>query len=320
MALPSMLMGLVAFPFTLLGFGAVVYTAALPSLVAGAEQGDGLYARVSQDGLVQALGGSSAGSDASDAGSQGASDGDGASSSRETITGGGASVGGASGVNGGATTPIIPADDDDAPGAAGQGGEQKPGDGQHGSSGDDQGQKPGTGGNGSGNDNPHDSGSGAGSDPGDDGSQGENNAQEQADYEFLRGEFEALEGSNGYIARVNACTAAFENDAFASAEVRRNHAAHCSALESEVFNRYATLLNTRVSKKYTAARGDLIAMYRCLATYLSTLGSAWEINTGFSDPASHVDEFMLPLKNAEVNGENASLAEFNDYYSEFVPS
>lgn len=119
MALPSMLMGLVVFFFTLLGFGAVVYTAALPSLVAGAGQCDGLYARVSQDGLVQALGGSSAGSDASDAGSQGASDGDGASSSRETITGGGASVGGASGVNGGATTPNASADDDDTPGGSG---------------------------------------------------------------------------------------------------------------------------------------------------------------------------------------------------------
>ena len=318
MALPSMLMGLVVFSFTLLGFGAVVYTAALPSLVAGAGQGDGLYARVSQDGLVQALGGSSAGSDASDAGSQGASDGDGASSSRETITGGGASVGGASGVNGGATTPNASADDDDTPGGSGQAGAQKPGDDQQGSSGDDQGKNPGTGGNGSGNDNPD--GSGSGSDSGDDGSQGENDAQEQEDYEFLRGEFEALEGSNGYIARVNACTAAFENDALASAEVRRNHAAHCSALESEVFNRYVTLLNTRVSKKYTAARGDLIAMYRCLATYLSTLGSAWEINTDFSDPASHVDEFMQPLKNAEVNGENASLADFNKYYREFVLS
>ncbi|WP_273382420.1 hypothetical protein [Enorma phocaeensis] len=119
MALPSMLMGLVVFSFTLLGFGAVVYTAALPSLVAGAGQGDGLYARVSQDGLVQALGGSSAGSDASDAGSQGASDGDGASSSRETITGGSASVGGASCVNGGATTPNASADDNDTPGGSG---------------------------------------------------------------------------------------------------------------------------------------------------------------------------------------------------------
>lgn len=312
MALPSMLMGLVVFSFTLLGFGAVVYTAALPSLVAGAGQGDGLYARVSQDGLVQALGGSSAGSDASDAGSQGASDGDGASSSRETITGGGASVGGASGVNGGAITPNASADDDDTPGGSGQAGAQKPG--------DDQGKNPGTGGNGSGNDNPDGSGSGSGSDSGDDGSQGENNAQEQADYEFLREEFEALEGGSGYIARVNACTAAFESDALASAEVRKNHAAHCYSLQSEVFNRYVTLLNTPVSKKYTSARGDLIAMYRCLATYLSTLGSAWEINTNFSDPASHVDEFMLPLKNAEVNGENASLADFNKYYREFVLS
>lgn len=42
------------------------------------------------------------------------------------------------------------------------------------------------------------------------------------------------------------------------------------------------------------------------------------MNLSFEGPSGHVDEFMQPIWNDEVNGENKHLAEFNEYYSELV--
>lgn len=73
-----------------------------------------------------------------------------------------------------------------------------------------------------------------------------------------------------------------------------------------------------MSSHNSAAAGKLIGMYRCLSGYLDTLSEAWTVNLSFEGPSGHVDEFMQPIWNDEVNGENKHLAEFNEYYSEFV--
>ena len=104
LALPSVLMGLVVFSFTLLFFGAAVYTAALPSLVANAEQSDGAYAQIASGALLEAL--TETPGDDSSQGNAGTS-----SSHQGGVTSSGRVVSGVGGVTGGVSTPITSTDD-----------------------------------------------------------------------------------------------------------------------------------------------------------------------------------------------------------------
>lgn len=97
-------MGLVVFSFTLLFFGAAVYTAALPSLVANAEQSDGAYAQIASGALLEAL--TETPGDDSSQGNAGTS-----SSHQGGVTSSGRVVSGVGGVTGGVSTPITSTDD-----------------------------------------------------------------------------------------------------------------------------------------------------------------------------------------------------------------
>lgn len=319
LALPSVLMGLVVFSFTLLFFGAAVYTAALPSLVADAEQGDGAYAQIASGALVNALVGSSDGD-----GDQGQSNTAHAFAANQTqgrVTSSGRVVGGVGGISGGVSSPNSPSKDEEDP-------SKKPDDSDS-NKGDDSSDKP--------SETPDDPGTGedpetppvdenpGGGEGGGDTPGGDENPpidpdKEQADYEFLLAEFQAIDSSGGYIDQIEACTTAFEHDALASIEVRIRHQKQIQVIREELTSHWLVIMNNRVglSSAYGAAAGDLLAMYRCLNAYLATLNSAWEINLSFEDPSAHVDEFMQPLRDAEVNGQNEDLAEFNSYYSGFV--
>lgn len=318
LALPSVLMGLVVFSFTLLFFGAAVYTAALPSLVADAEQGDGAYAQIASGALVNALVGSSDGDD-----NQGQSNTAHASAAGQTqgrVTSSGRVVGGVGGISGGVNSPQAPSKDEDDS-------FKNPSDSDS-DKGDASGDKPGDTSDdpGTGEDpetppveeNPGDGG--GGDTPGGDENPPIDPDKEQADYEFLLAEFQAIDSPGGYIDQIEACTTAFEQDALADINTRAAHQRQIEAIDVELSNHWLALMNSlsSMSVRYQGAAGELLGMYRCLSSYMGTLEEAWTKNLSFEDPSAHVDEFMQPIWNDEVNGQNKYLTEFNEYYSGFV--
>lgn len=296
LALPSMLMGLVVFSFTLLFFGTAVYTATLPSLVQDAVDGDGAYAQIASGSLLEALVGSGGNQDASGA------TGDGSTSGAGRVTSSCRVLGGVSGITGGASSSEIAGEDAQNDSSTDSGASE----GENTAPGDDAGERP--------------DGGSSGNTPGGDEEEPSDPVQEQADYEYLLAEFQAIDGQGGYIDQINDCTAAVEQDALASTEIRSRHRYRTLALEAELTNRYTANMNylAKVSKRYKDALVNLVAMYRCLAMYVSTLNEVWMSNLSFEDPSQHVDEFMKPLEDAKINGENAALAEFQSYYDRFV--
>ncbi len=297
LALPSMLMGLVVFSFTLLFFGTAVYTATLPSLVQDAVDGDGAYAQIASGSLLEALVGSGGNQDASNAAV------DGSTSGAGRVTSSGRVLGGVNGITGGASSSEIAGEDAQSDPST----DSDASNDESTTPGDDADERPGD----------DDS---SGNTPGGDEEEPSDPVQEQADYEYLLAEFQAIDGQGGYIDQINDCTAAVEQDALASTEIRSRHRYRTLALEAELTNRYTANMNylAKVSKRYKDALVNLVAMYRCLAMYVSTLNEVWMSNLSFEDPSQHVDEFMKPLEDAKINGENAALAEFQSYYDRFV--
>lgn len=304
-AVPSSLIGLVAFSFTLLAFGAVAYTVSLPSLVAAAahSDGDSLFHAITAQLFTAGAGGSEASGDPATGDGEHAGDADGASSQsdelppRGSITLGGSSLQGILDQIGGS--------------GSGQGGDAGSGSGQGGSGGSDAGSgNGGSDGSGSG-----DGGSDSGQTPGDPAPTPE---EERKAYEFLAAKAQLIDS---YIARVNACTEAFNADCLASQEVRSAHSAECESLWIALFYEFDEVVNrsnVQNGSQYHKAHGDLISMYRLLRDYVSVLCEAWQINVGFSDPASSVDAFMEPIRRNEVDGVNVQLAEFREVYEGFV--
>lgn len=301
LALPSVLMGLVVFSFTLLFFGAAVYTAALPSLIADAEQSNGAYSQIASGALLEALT-----ETPGNTSSQGDTDTD--SSHQGRATSSGRAVSGVSGVTNGVSTPTTSTDD-----STDSDSESNPDKSPDSTNPPDDEEEPGPGADDNEPGTPPDEG-GSGNDEPDD------TVNDQQDYEFLLAKFQAIDSEGGYIDQINACTAAFEQDMFASADVRSEHLYRCDAINAELTNHYIALRNRlgSMSSHNSAAAGKLLAMYRCLSGYLDTLSEAWKANLSYEDPSAHVDEFMQPIWNDEVNGQNKYLTEFNEYYSEFV--
>ena len=299
-ALPSSLMGLVVFSFTLLVFSTVAYTSSLPGLVmARARAGeDGLFPAIAQ-ALFGEGGGLETGGQKDEA--DGTAD-EGptpksSSSKLGAVNRPGFTLGGA--VLQGVGKPAGDPPQDSKPGDLDRPGEDdgsgKPDDGDQ--------NVPGDGG-------------------GDDGQQPEEPRptpeEEQAAYDFLLGKAQTIDS---YVAEVNTCAASFNQDGLANSSIRRSHKAACDALSARLFNDFATTLNTTLVKPgsaYASAHGSLIGMFRCLLEYLGTIQEAWDINVGFDDPAAHVDEFMFPIDRDTANGQNVHLTEFYTYYNGFV--
>ena len=293
-ALPSALIALVAFSFTLLGFGAAVYTATLPGLVAARSDG------MSEGLLSSIIAGLTKEAPTSDADAAQQEDGAAAASEAPTAGAGGVSLGGISleGIMGAAGSS-------DAQGEAGgqgqQGGSQDGG----GSTGPSQ------------PDTPSEPDSGSGS-----GDQGDipdpTPEQVQEIYDTLLAKSQLIES---YAAEVNACVSAFYEDCLnPSLDVRLARQRTCDALGSRLFSEYATLLNPPIyiqNTPYLEAWGNLVGMYRCLGDYSGTISEAWEINVSFEDPSAHVDEFMAPVYRDTVDGENKHLTEFRYWADRF---
>lgn len=292
-ALPSALIALVAFSFTLLGFGAAVYTATLPGLVAARSDG------MSEGLLSSIIAGLTKGAPTSDADAAQQEDAT-AASEAPTAGAGGVSLGGISleGIVGAAGSSDAQGD----AGGQGQQGGSQDGGGSTGSSQPDTPSEP-------------DSGSGSG-DQGD--IPDPTPEQVQEIYDTLLAKSQLIES---YAAKVNACASAFNEDCLnPSLDVRLARQRTCDALGSRLLSEYSTLLNPPIyiqNTPYLEAWGNLVGMYRCLGEYSGTISEAWEINVSFEDPSAHVDEFMAPVYRDTVDGENKHLTEFRYWADRF---
>lgn len=143
---------------------------------------------------------------------------------------------------------------------------------------------------------------------------------EQQIYEYLLARAQSIEG---YVGEVNACVTSFNQNCMAPLDTRLACLRECEWLYQRLYGEFADMLNNQLTipaskSRYKDAYVDLIAMYRCLFSYLSTIGSAWTANVAFENPAEHVDEFMAPIRADMVNGENKYYTEFKSYAEGFV--
>ena len=115
---------------------------------------------------------------------------------------------------------------------------------------------------------------------------------------------------------VNGLTEAFNRDAInGSLTVRKEDAAKASSVASLCYSEWVKTLNgylTPQGSKLSLQKGQLISMYRNLYYYSGTLEEAWSININFEDPSQHVDTFMTPLtQSMGPNGQNKYLTEYS---------
>lgn len=327
-ALPSSLIGLVTFSFTVLAFSSVAYTTSLPALVQAAQRADddSLFYKALA-GLTQAQGEGSASDDAAqdggnaalgDAGQAATSDASGAKPPLGGVSLGGSMLQGVISNYAGVTQPKP--DEPGSNGGSEQGGANPdgPAGGGSGGNGSGGGSDTGSGGNGGGNGGSGSGGSGSG------GTGSENKPdlptpeEEQAAYDFLLNKVRLLDS---YVSRVNAATSAFNNDCLGSAQIRGTRYGECEALWTDLYLEFDDVVNhtpIHNESQYRPAHGNLIAMYRLLRDYVSVLCEAWEVNVTLPDPASAVDAFMAPIRKYEKDGENIFLTEFRQRYESFV--
>ncbi len=294
-ALPPRLVGLVTFSFALIGLGVVTYAASLPSLIQVAQRTE---ERGFADAFVEGLFGSGAlvGGASQGAGSDGgaqtgeaAADG---STSSEDGHAGGLTLGGVtfeqviSGVVGGGASGA-PA----APGASGGAGS--------GASGGSSGAAGGT------------------STPAPDPAPPAEVPTEPAVTEEQERQFyNALSASagriSGYVGEINGITAAFNNDCMADAGTCGTRAAQAASVRDRLVNEYMHVRDEILvanDSRYKAAQGDLIRMYRLLATYAGVVHSSWQ----YAGNPDTVNTGIDAIRRAQ----GAELAEFQQVYGRF---
>ena len=289
-ALPPRLVGLVTFSFALLGLGVVTYAASLPSLIQVAQRTE---ERGFADAFVEGLFGSGAlvggasqgaGSDGGAQAGEAAADG---STSSEDGHAGGLTLGGVafeqviSGVVGGGASGAS-----SAPGASGStgagAGPNAPG-GSHG--------------NASGTTTP---------------APERTPPVEEQERQFYNALSASAGRINGYVGEINGITAAFNNDCMADANTRGARATQAASLRDRLVNEYIHVRDEILvanDSRYKAAQGDLIGMYRLLATYAGVVHSSWQ----YAGNPDTVNTGIDAIRRAQ----GAELAEFQQVYGRF---
>ena len=297
-ALPPRLVGLVTFSFALLGLGVVTYAASLPSLIQVAQRTE---ERGFADAFVEGLFGSGAlvGGASQSAGSDdGAQTGEAAAddpTSSEDGHAGGLTLGGVafeqviSGVVGGGASgaPAAPA----APGASGGAGSGAAG-GSSGAAGGTPAPSP------------------------DAAPPAEVPTEPAVTEEQERQFYNALSASagriSGYVGEINGITAAFNNDCMADAGTCGARAAQAASVRDRLVNEYMHVRDEILvanDSRYKAAQGDLIRMYRLLATYAGVVHSSWQ----YAGNPDTVNTGVDAIRRAQ----GAELAEFQQVYGRF---
>ncbi|MFR2949963.1 MAG: hypothetical protein ACLTKG_00265 [Collinsella intestinalis] len=116
---------------------------------------------------------------------------------------------------------------------------------------------------------------------------------------------------NGYVGEINGITAAFNNDCMADANTRgaaRHRPQVCeTAWSTSTYMRDEILVAN--DSRYKAAQGDLIGMYRLLATYAGVVHSSWQ----YAGNPDTVNTGIDAIRRAQ----GAELAEFQQVYGRF---
>ena len=309
--LPSAMMGLVTFSFTLLFVGAAAYTVSLPSLMKDPEgksfvllDAAGRTAGSSASGMWTSLfrqmlfgedaagGGSSAKTDSgTSAGSVGSMTGislsgfmNGTVADVETKKDE-ANAGQTPGSDTGKTDPDPP--EPDAP--------STPDDGKDDTGKDDTGKDD------------------TGKDDGKDDKPG--TELSEADKEFRQWMLGRLTRLDELAAEVNSLTEEFNRCALSTdLATRQAAAARVEKANETIWVEFSKTLNghaTPAGTQLADQRSRLIGSYRCLRDYLGCLDDAWSSNLDFADPSQHVSEFMQPLtETMNESGQNKYLAEY----------
>lgn len=135
-------------------------------------------------------------------------------------------------------------------------------------------------------------------------------AEEQATHARFSAKANA---ASGFVTKANAVASAFASDASsASLDARLSRQRTCTALSSQLWSEYYSVRDTPLTNRsrYKKAQENLIGMYRCLAQYVDTYGSAWELNVAFEDPAGHEADYMGPINSNGAGSQNRYLKEY----------
>ncbi len=124
-----------------------------------------------------------------------------------------------------------------------------------------------------------------------------------------------------YITEINTCTEEFNAQSLnKSIDTRRACSDRCDSLYERLFSQYAKSLNgLPLQPEYSQVRGNMAQLYRLLYSYVGCMQAAWTQNLAFADPSAHVAEFMEPLTSSSVDGKNKYLSEFETLYPEARP-
>ena len=117
---------------------------------------------------------------------------------------------------------------------------------------------------------------------------------------------------NGYVGEINGITAAFNNDCMADANTRGARATQAASLRDRLVNEYIHVRDEILvanDSRYKAAQGDLIGMYRLLATYAGVVHSSWQ----YAGNPDTVNTGIDAIRRAQ----GAELAEFQQVYGRF---
>lgn len=120
----------------------------------------------------------------------------------------------------------------------------------------------------------------------------------------------------------NACISDANSLKYASYQERQAALMRCESLSDKLLDGFNYTLNSGIpdTSKYFSAKEPQVICYRSLAGALGSLIEMWKINLAYQDPAGHEDEFLKPILDDQVNGENKYISEFNRYYKSGCPS
>lgn len=298
-ALPSHLVGLVTFSLALLGLGVVTYAASLPSLIQVAQRTEERgFADVFVEGLFGSgalVGGAHQKGDPASAAQDASAAANGAASG-DAGHAGGLTLGGVafeqviSGVVSGNASGAAA-----APGASGStgagAGSNAPG-GSHGNAG--------------GTTTPAPEPAPPVEVP------TESAVTEEQERQFYNALSASAGRISGYVGEINGITAAFNNDCMADANTRSARATQAASLRDRLVNEYIHVRDEILvanDSRYKAAQGDLIGMYRLLATYAGVVHSSWQ----YAGNPDTVNTGIDAIRRAQ----GAELAEFQQVYGRF---